>query len=266
MPSVLITGASSGIGAASARLLARRGFQVFGTSRHPERLGPEAPRIRWVPLDVTDDASVDKAVEQVLGSVPRLDALVCNAGSGVFGSIEEVSIELARTQFEINVFGTLRTLRAVVPHMRAARHGRIAVVGSLAGRLPIPFWAHYAASKAALESLTLSLRGELAPHGVAVSLIEPGDLSTEFNDRMEWSDDAESVYGERIRRAERTIRESLPRAPEPELAARVIARALTARRPRVRYPVGPQSRLVPIGRRLLPDWLMLRLVRRHFGV
>ena len=137
-PSVLVTGASSGIGAATAARLAARGFEVFGTSRTPER--QSLPGVRFIALDVRDEQSVAKGVAQVLASVPRLDALVCNAGIGIFGSVEEVPIEAAREQFETNFFGTLRVLRAVLPHLREARHGRIVILGSLAGRRadPVP--------------------------------------------------------------------------------------------------------------------------------
>jgi NAD(P)-dependent dehydrogenase (short-subunit alcohol dehydrogenase family) len=265
-PSVLVTGASSGIGAAAARLLRERGFEVFGTSRRPEQLGDGVPDIRWVSMDVCDDESVRRGFAEVLGAVRRLDALVCNAGFGIFGSVEEVSIAAAREQFETNFFGTLRTLRAAIPPMREARRGRIAIVGSLAGRAPIPFQVHYSATKAAVESLAFGLRNELYPLGLRVSLIEPGDIATPFNDRVDWGGTAHSAYADRIRSCERVIRESLPKAPPPEVVARAILRALTARRPRVRYAVGADSTAVPLARRLLPDSLSLRLIRAHFQV
>lgn len=265
-PSVLVTGASSGIGACTAAHLKQVGFEVFGTSRRPERLPEGAPDIRWIALDVCDDESVAKGVGQVLAAVPRLDAVVCNAGFGIFGSVEEVSMEAARAQLETNFFGCLRTLRAVIPPMRNAGRGRIALVGSLAGRAPIPFQAHYSASKAAVDALALSLRNELHGSGVSVSLIEPGDIATPFNDAMRWDESEGSVYGERIRTCEAVIRESLPKAPPPEVVARAVHRALSERRPRVRYAVGADSTLVPLGRRLLPDWLTLRLIRSHFRI
>lgn len=265
-PSVLITGASAGIGAATAAHLRERGFQVFGTGRRPEEAAARAPDLRWVGMDVCDDESVRKGVAEVLAAVPRLDGLVCNAGFGIFGSVEEVTIEAARAQFETNFFGVLRVLRAVIPSMREAGGGRIVLVGSLAGRAPIPFQAHYSASKAAVEALALALRNELHPTGVVVSLVEPGDIDTGFNEAMSWGSPETSVYGERIRSAERVIRESLPRAPGPQVVARAIHRALTARRPRVRYAVGADSRAVPLGRRLLPDALSLRFIRDHFEI
>ena len=264
-PAVLVTGASSGIGAATAGLLARRGFQVFGTSRRPPTQ-PFAERVEWVEMDVRDDASVCEAVARVQAKSGGLAGLVCNAGNGIFGSVEEVSIERAREQLETNFFGTLRTLRAVLPSLRAAASGRLVVVGSLAGRAPIPFQAHYSASKAALDALVLALRNELHGTGVWASLVEPGDVATPFNEAMLWGDPASSAYGERLRRVERVVRESLPRAPGPETVARAIHTALTARRPRVRYTAGADAWRVPLGRRLLPDAWSLRLIRSHFGI
>lgn len=265
-PSVLITGASSGIGAAAAERLLREGYRVFGTSRRPRATASQTQGVQWVAMDVCDEASVREGVKQVLDAVARLDALVCNAGYGIFGSVEEVPLAEARQQFETNFFGVLRTLRAVLPHMRAAHAGRVAIVGSLAGRAPIPFQAHYSASKAALEALAFALHNELRAHGIRVALVEPGDIETEFNAAMDWSAARDSAYGAPIRNAERVIRESLPRAPGPELVARAIHLALSARRPRVRYAVGAEAWLVPLARRLLPDRLSLRLIRAHFGV
>jgi len=265
-PSVLITGASAGIGAATAAHLARRGFQVFGTSRRPEQAATAAPELQWVAMDVRDEESVRKAVAEVLSRLPRLDALVCNAGFGIFGSVEEVTHESAAAQFDTNFFGVLRTLRAVLPGMRQARSGRVVLVGSLAGRAPIPFQAHYSASKAAVEALALALRNELHACGVKVSLVEPGDIDTGFNQAMEWGSPGSSAYGEAIANTERVIRESLPRAPGPELVAGCIEKALTARRPRVRYAVGAEAWKVALARRLFPDGLSLRLLRDHFGL
>jgi NAD(P)-dependent dehydrogenase (short-subunit alcohol dehydrogenase family) len=262
--SVLITGASTGIGARTAEWLATRGFRVFGTSRNPR---PDASgAISWVAMDVRDEASVRKAVAQVLEAEPKLDAVVCNAGYGIFGSIEEVSLDAAQQQFDTNFFGVLRTLRAVIPGMREAGSGRVVLVGSLAGRVPIPFQAHYSATKAAVDNLALALHSELFSSGVRVSLVEPGDINTPFNDAMDWGDSGPSVYGESIRRTRQVIEESLPLAPGPEVVARAIHHALTARRPRVRYAVGREALAVAFARRLLPDRWSLALIRRTFKV
>lgn len=265
-PSVLITGASSGIGAATADRLLARGFAVFGTSRDPGALGPGAPAIDWIAMDVRSEASVTAGFAQIASRVKQLDALVCNAGYGVYGSVEELEVAAAEAQFDTNFFGTLRTLRAAIPGMREARRGRIAIVSSLAAHAPIPFQAHYSATKGAIGALGLALLNELHPFGVRVSLIEPGDINTGFNNAMDFGDQRGSAYGERILRCEQVIRELLPKAPGPEVVARAIERALTARWPKVRYAVGPDSWGTAFARRFLPDSLFLRFIRSHFEV
>lgn len=261
---VLITGASSGIGEATARFLAAKGWKVFGTSRRAQE---DRDGIRFVVMDVCDDASVKAALKTIEGECDGLDALVCNAGMGIFGAVEEVAIEDARSQFETNYFGVLRVLRAVIPGMREAQQGRILVVGSLAGRAPLPFQSHYSSSKAAIDGLCGSLYTELAPFGIRVSLIEPGDISTPFNDAVNWDASPDgSVYGEKIRTCEEKNRKLLKQAPPPVVAARCIERALRARRPRSRYTVGADAWMVPLGRRFLPDRIALALIRRHYGI
>jgi NAD(P)-dependent dehydrogenase (short-subunit alcohol dehydrogenase family) len=261
--SVLITGASSGIGAAAARRLAEVGWSVWGTSRNPDDLGPDAPAIRWVPLELRDEATIQRAVASVLEQQKQLDAVVCNAGIGIFGSLEETSMESARMLFDANVLGTLATLRAALPSIRRAK-GRVVLVGSLAGRAPIPFQSHYSAAKAATDAMAQSLANELHAHGAHVSLIEPGDMQTAFNDTLDFEAIESSAYGAPMERCREVIRASLVDAPSPDAVAGAIERALTARRPRFRYAVGKEALAVALGRRLLPDRLALRFVRGHF--
>ena len=263
--SVLITGASSGIGAATAKRLADAGWSVWGTSRTPQRLDSHGGRVRWVALELEDAGSIERAVARVLEAEAQLDAVVCNAGLGIFGSVEETSLEAARSLFEANVLGTLATLRATLPEIRRAR-GRVVLVGSLAGRAPIPFQGHYSATKAAVDALAQSLAGELHAHDVHVSLVEPGDMQTAFNDALDFDATPNSAYGAPLERSREAIRASLVDAPSPDRAAAVIERALTARRPRFRYAVGKEAFAVALGRRLLPDRIALRLVRSHFGI
>jgi len=220
--------------------------------------------VDWLAVDVRDEASLAAAVRAVVEGAGRLDALVCNAGFGIFGSVEEVSLERARAQFDTNVFGVLATLRAALPALRAQRGGRVVLVGSLAGRAPIPFQAHYSASKAAVESIAFALHNELRGLGIHVSLVEPGDIRTPFNEAMDFGDAAGSAYGAALERCREVVLESLPKAPAPELVAAAVERALAARRPRVRYAVGREALGVAAGRRLLPDRWSLALIRRHF--
>lgn len=261
---VLITGASSGIGEATARFLAARGWQVFGTSRRAQE---DRDGIRFVVMDVCDGDSVKAGLAQVQSECEGLEALVCNAGMGIFGAVEEVSIEDAQAQFETNYFGVLRVLRAVLPGMRKAKRGRILLVGSLAGRAPLPFQSHYSGSKAAIDSLCGALHTEVAPFGIHVSLIEPGDIATPFNDAVNWdASPGQSAYGSAVQTCEETNRKLLLGAPPPSVAARCIERALKARKPRARYTVGADSWMVPLGRRFLPDRVSLALIRRHYGI
>lgn len=262
---ILVTGASSGIGAATADRMGAAGHRVFGTSRR-QRDDP-GERIRFVAMDVCDDGSVREGVRRVVAEAGGIDAVVCNAGMGIFGSVEDVSIDDARAQLETNFFGVLRVLRETLPGMRAAGRGRVVIVGSLAGRAPIPFQAHYSASKAAVDALSGALANEVRPFGIHVTLVEPGDVRTPFNEAMRWdTSPPQSPYADALARCEQVIRESLPKAPPPEDVARTIERALAARRPRARYTTGADAWLVPIGRRLLPDRISLDLIRRHFGL
>jgi NAD(P)-dependent dehydrogenase (short-subunit alcohol dehydrogenase family) len=261
---VLITGASAGIGAAAARELAAHGLEVYGTSRNPDRLKQDAPKIHWVAMDVRDDASVQAGVSDVLARAGHLDGLVCNAGFGIFGSIEEVSLADAQAQLDTNFFGVLRTLRAALPHLRKRGSGRVVLVGSLAGRAPIPFQGHYSASKAAVDALAQALHNELSGSGVHVSLVEPGDIHTDFNEHIDFSGADASAYGERIARVRAVIERSLDKAPPAAWVARAVRRALCDARPRFRYSVGREVPLVAIGRRLLPEGWLLAALRRYF--
>ena len=261
---VLITGASSGLGAAMAHRMIERGWRVFGTSRKPRA---DENAIEWITMDVCEDASVEAGLADVFDRVEGLDGLVCNAGSGIYGPVEETGLDRARAQFETNFFGVLRVLRPVLARMRLRDSGRILLVGSLAGRAPIPFQAHYSASKAAIEALAFSLANEIEPFDLHVSLIEPGDINTAFNDVMDWGDpDPDSPYAERASACERAIRESLPKSPGPEIVANAVEHALTSNRPRLRYAVGREATLVGLGKRLLSDRLSLKTIRDHFGI
>jgi NAD(P)-dependent dehydrogenase (short-subunit alcohol dehydrogenase family) len=201
---VLITGASSGIGKACAEYLFMRRCRVYGTSRRtphvePRSTPPEAvPLFQTIPLDITSDESVEKAVSLVLESEGRIDAVVNNAGFGLAGAVESTSIAEAREQFETNFFGTMRVCRAVLPAMRRQGHGHILNVSSVAGQIGIPFQGIYSATKFAVEGLTEALRLEVAPFGIRVVLIEPGDFHTGFtaNRRRTVGGDA-AVYAQR---------------------------------------------------------------------
>ncbi len=261
---ILVTGASAGLGEACARHLARQGHRVYGTSR---RVAPDAEsvpgRVTQLRMDVTDEASVERAIEVVLEREGRIDVVVNNAGVGLAGSVEDTSVDEARALFETNVFGVHRVLRAVLPSMRAARSGLIVNVSSIAGIVTIPFQGFYSASKYALESLSDALRLELAPFGIAVCLVEPGDFRTGFTASRVFADalDHGSAYAERCRSAVAVMERDERAGADPELFARLVEKLVAARRPAARHPIGklPQ-RVVPLLRRVTPDAFLDRIV------
>src|SRR5258708_5663628 len=173
---VLVTGASSGIGAIAAAFLAERGYRVYAGARS----AVTAAGVEPIALDVSDDASVTRAIEAILAKEGRLDILVNNAGFGIAGAIEDTSIDEARAQFDVNFFGVLRMCRAVLPAMRPRKAGYIVNIGSIGGLIAIPFQGFYSASKFALEGFSEALRLEVRPFGIHVVLIEPGDHRTSF--------------------------------------------------------------------------------------
>src|SRR5918995_3475366 len=192
----LVTGASSGIGEAVARALVGAGFTVYGTSRRAAG-GEKRDGVVFLPLDVTDDASVAGAVREVLDRSGRIDVLVNNAGIAVSGAAEESSIEQARALFETNLFGSMRVTRAVLPHMREQGSGRIINVSSVLGLLPAPFGALYASTKHALEGYSESLDHEVREYGVRVLLVEPGYTRTSFDANAIPADEPLAVYARR---------------------------------------------------------------------
>ena len=288
-PVVLVTGASSGIGKACAEWLFARGCRVYGTSRQAARALVEArtsdlaPLLCMIPLDVTSDSSVEAAVGIVLACEGRIDAVVNNAGFGIAGAVELTTMEEAREQFETNFFGTVRVCRAVLPIMRQQGSGRILNVSSIAGRIGIPFQAFYSASKFAIEGFTEALRMEVAPFGIQVVLIEPGDFRTGFTAARKFvgrgfrpgdkyvgrgfspGDAAPALkgrptyeaYGDSQARALAVMEHDETHGATPDAVARLVHRIITARSPGVRYAVGPVSeRLALILQRLLPSRLL----------
>lgn len=228
----MVVGASSGIGQATSRYLAGHGYFVFGCCR--TRL-PDSSSFTWIEMDVTDDVSVRRATNQVLSHCETLYGIVYCAGIGGFGSVEEVSLEAAQRQFHVNYFGAVRVMTAVLPAIRKSGKGQIILVGSLAGRIPVPFQAHYSATKSALESMSFALRNEITPFGMSVSLIEPGDIRTSFNEHFDWALTESENYGSAASAAANVIQKGVDNAPGPHRVAKVIARALAARRPRALY-------------------------------
>jgi len=240
---VLVTGASSGIGAAVAQLFHRRGFMVFGTSRSTNpNSHQEFPMLR---LDVNSDASAEACVREVLARAGRLDILVNNAGYALGGAAEETSIEEAKEQFETNFFGVVRMVKAVLPAMREARSGRIITIGSLAGLMAIPFNAFYSSTKFALEGYLEALWFEVKPFGISVSLVEPGFVRTPINQAARVAAKPLAAYEGPRDRALAVIDRSVDKGIAPELVANAVLRAAQAKNPQLRYRVGNDSRWLP---------------------
>jgi NAD(P)-dependent dehydrogenase (short-subunit alcohol dehydrogenase family) len=265
---ILITGCSSGIGRAAAVEAGARGHRVFASARRPEDLADLARpgSIEPLPLDVTDVASVERAVAEVMLRAGRLDALVNNAGYGQYGSAEDVRLSDWRRQYEVNVFGAVAGIQAVLPAMRKAGRGTIVNVSSVAGKIAIPFAAPYCSSKHALEAISDALRVEVAPFGIRVVVVEPGPIATRFGDR------ARSEVGPLLAKpgpyrdfyvgAERAMDSDFRRGQLPAQAvARVIVDAIEARRPKTRYPVTAIAKLGIPAKRFLPDRLLDRAMR-----
>ena len=263
-PVVLITGATSGIGLATAKHLAANGYRVFGTSRNPTAFAVNGYEL--VQLDVTDDESVQECVRAVLGRTGgRIDALVSNVGTGILGAAEESSAAEVRGLFETNFFGGIRVVNAVLPSMRAAKAGRILVLSSSGGTASIPFASYYCATKFALEAYCEGLRNELLPLGIHVSVVGPGPVSTPAGDTAKRGSNPISDYHERRSAAVKMFVESIRKGMPPERVAEAILGALRDESPSPRYPVGLQAGATLAARRLLPVRWFQWAVRRSAG-
>ena len=261
MKIALVTGASSGIGQATAELLAKTGYKVYGTSRR----GGDASRrsFEMLPLDVTSDESVDAAVRQLMQREGRIDLLVNNAGFGVApAGAEESSIEQARSIFDTNFFGIVRMTRAVVPHMRRQGSGRIINIGSVLGFLPMPYGALYAATKHAIEGYSESLDHELRTRGIRVSVIEPAYTKTPFDANFLEPDAKLDEYREVRAAVNQRVKEVMATAGQPGVVADVVLKAVSAARPRLRYTAGGLARRLRLLRRFAPAGLVDAGIRR----
>ena len=241
---ILITGASSGIGFDAAATLSRQGHRVYAAARRVERMEP-LTEFGVVPLrmDVTDEASMEAGVRTILEAEGRIDVLVNNAGYGYFGAIENVPMEEARRQLEVNVFGLARLCQLVLPSMRKQGSGRIVNTSSVAGKTVLYFGGWYHVSKYSVEALSDALRMEVKPFGIDVSMIEPGGIQTNWGiiaaDHLTESSKGTPYEAEGLREAE-TIRKAYSRRllSKPSVVTRAISKAVNSRHPRARYRVG----------------------------
>jgi len=257
----LVTGASSGIGEATAKRLAMAGYKVYGTSRRGAQSGQRS--FAMLPLDVTSDESVEAAVRELIRQEGRIDLLVNNAGFGVApAGAEESSIDQAKAIFETNFFGLIRMTRAVVPHMRRQGNGRIINIGSVLGFLPMPYGALYAATKHAVEGYSESLDHELRTRGIRVSVIEAAYTKTQFDANFLAPDSKLDEYREVRALLDKVLKEVMATADEPTVVADVVLEAAIADRPKLRYAAGGLANRLRLLRRFAPAGLVDAGIRK----
>ncbi len=249
-PVAIVTGASAGIGAATALALQTAGYRVFGTYRKPP--ANRLTGVEYLACDVSSDESVQTAVGQVLATTGRIDLLVNNAGVGLVGGAEESSLEQAKSLFDVNLFGVIRLTKAVLPTMRRQRAGRIVNISSVMGLIPAPFMALYSASKHAVEGYSESLDHEVRASGVRVVLVEPAYTRTSFDGNAYQADQQLDVYQSARTNAEGVLRDEMKTADTPELVATAVVKAAADANPRRRYATGRMARQVSLLRRFAP--------------
>lgn len=259
---VIVTGASGGIGAAIASRLSRSGWRVFGTMRRPDpaKHGPDA-----LVLDVTSDESVSTAVAAVLSRTGRVDAIINNAGVDMLGAIEETTPQEALDLFQTNFFGVHRLTRMVLPAMRAQLSGRIVTIGSIAGFLPTPFNAFYSASKHALEGYCETLDYEVRPFGIRTALIEPGFIRTDLRAKKTTVAHRIRAYSQSRDRAGDVFDQSVGKGIDPTRVAAVVEKVLVAANPRFRQLIGYDAHELSLIYHYLPSLLFRAGMGRRFG-
>lgn len=256
----LVTGASSGIGEATALELKKHGYTVYAVARRVDRMaGLESQGIHTLSMDVTDEESVTAGIQRIIADTGQIDVLVNNAGYGSYGSLEDVPLSEAKYQFEVNLFGMARLIQLILPYMRERRSGRIINISSMGGKIYEPLGAWYHATKFAVEGLSDSLRLELKPFGIDVVIIEPGAVRSEWGsiaaDKLEQTSGT-TAYADQAGQVASVLRsaEANPRrATDPKVIAAVIGKAATAGRPKTRYVAGFGARPLLFARRFLSD-------------
>ncbi len=267
MRKVFLTGASSGIGLATAKLLVAQGHEVWGTSRNLERI-PKMPGWHPVRLDLGDPLCVEEAFDAALTEAGYFDVLINNAGAGHFGPAEIVPMETIASQFQILVFSQIQLMRLALRGMQTRGEGLIINVTSLAGRLPVPFMAAYNAAKAAMASFTMSIQLELAHSRVYVVDLQPGDICTQFNHSVIKSTEADRRYDAKIARTWEVVERNMKNAPTPDLVARHVLSLVNAVRPPPRITVGDafQSKIAPLIFRFLPQRVRIWGLKKYYGI
>ena len=267
MKKVFLTGASSGIGLSIAKLLVAQGHEVWGTSRNLERI-PKMPRWHGVRLDLADPLSIEEAFNAAVTEAGYFDVLINNAGAGHFDPAELLALETITSQFQILVFGQIQLMELALQRMQTRGEGLIINVTSLASRLPVPFMAAYNAAKAALASFTMSIQLELGNSRVHIVDLQPGDIHTEFNQRVSTSVKGDQRYEAKVTKTWEVVERVMKNAPGPELVARHVLKLINADRPPPRITVGDvfQSKIAPMIFRFLPQRVRLWGLKRYYGI
>lgn len=257
----IVTGAGSGIGLSASKALARDGWTVYDFSRTDRA----APNVKHIGCDISDEAQVRAAVSHVIEEQGRIDLLLNNAGFGISGAVEFTRAEEAEKLIRVNLLGADNVTRAVLGAMRAQRGGRILFTSSIAGILPIPFQAWYSVTKAAINTYALALRNEVAPFGVSVCAVMPGDIHTGFTAAREKSAVGDDVYGGRIEKAVSAMEKDEQGGMSPDVAGAYLAKIAGKKRVKPLYAIGAQYKLFAVLAKLLPARLSNWIVGRLYG-
>jgi NAD(P)-dependent dehydrogenase (short-subunit alcohol dehydrogenase family) len=269
---VLITGASSGIGEATAIELYRSDFIVYAAARRLDRMKFLADLgIHVLPIDVTDEDSMKACVNTVLATEERIDILINNAGYGSYGAVEDVPIDEARRQLDVNLFGLARMIQLVLPAMRRQHFGKIVNISSMAGKVHTPFGAWYHATKFAVEGFSDALRLEVSPFGIDVIIIEPGGINTQWGiiaaDNLSKTS-SKGVYAESALRVAKTLHDAYAgrKYSDVNVISKIIHKAVTARRPKTRYAAGYMAKFSIFARKILSDRLFDRIIKKAMNM
>lgn len=261
---VLITGASSGIGKAIAEFLQYKGYDVYGTSRNPEKY-PDS-KVKLIPLDVTDTDSIQKAIQYILEETNRIDVLINNAGAGITGALEEIPTTEIKRNFETNLFGPIEVMKAVLPQMRKQKSGLIINITSIAGYMGLPYRSVYSASKGALELITESLRMEVKEFGIEVTNIAPGDFATNiaqgrYHTPVIKGSDYEKSYGKNLE----LMNNHVDSGSNPIQMAEAVYKIINTRKPKIHYKVGAfLQKFSIVLKRILPDKMYEKMLMNHY--
>jgi len=267
----IVTGSATGIGYETAVHLAKNGFHTYATMRNLQKANgitemakDENLPLSLIQLDVTDDISITKAIDTVINESGRIDVLVNNAGYGLIGSVEDMSIEEMKAQYETNVFGTFRVTKAVLPHMRKQRGGSIINISSIAGRIALPLYSAYVSTKFAIEGLSESMAYELEPFGIKVAIIEPGAIKTNFRREQAAKGSSEdSHYSSMMQSPSKAIEKMLKHRLYPEEVAKTVIQAIENPKPKLRYIVGKDAEELIELRRKTSDEEFFRIVGQN---